>query len=89
MTGDIQLPDMIDPEATHVEFRLHQCAEVGCRASGPLTLVANPEWHEWGDRHTAETGHRKFYQYSVVRNRGEVTGLTTSRRRRPLGSRGA
>lgn len=90
MTGDIQLPDMIDPESSHVEFRLHQCAEDGCRAHGPLTLVSNPAWFEWGDQHTAETGHKKFYQYLVVRNRGEMTGLTTpSRKRRPLGNRGA
>lgn len=85
MAGEIQLPDMIDPEANHVEFRVHQCAE--CGEAGPLTLVQNPDWWAFGDRHTEQTGHRKFYQYTVTRNRGQMTTLPSARARRPLGRR--
>lgn len=85
MAGEIQLPDMIDPDAPHVEFRVHQCRE--CGATGPLTQVANPDWWTFGDRHTEETGHRKFYQYTITRNAGETTTLPGARKRRPLGKR--
>jgi hypothetical protein len=84
------LPDMIDPEARHVEFRATQCEE--CRECGPITTVENPEWWQWGDQHNSETGHRKIYQWTLTRNRGEITTVGTALRapkRRTLGNRGA
>lgn len=87
MSGEIQLPDMIDPDAPHVEFRIHQCAE--CREHGPVALAQNPAWWTWGDAHTAETGHKKFYQWTLARNAGQMTTVSTRRQaRRPLGKRG-
>jgi hypothetical protein len=85
MPGEIQLPDMIDPDARHAEFRAHQCRE--CGEAGPLTQAANPAWWVWGDRHTDETGHRKFFQYTITRDAGETVTLPGARRRRPLGRR--
>lgn len=87
MTGDIQLPDMIDPDAPSLEFRLHQCRE--CREHGPMTLADNPAWWQWGDAHRAETGHRKFHQWTLSRHAGEVVTVNELRRpaRRPLGKR--
>ena len=85
---DVQLPDMIDPEATHVEFRVSQCEQ--CQEAGPLTLVNNPDWMLWGDAHADATGHKRFYQYTVTRNRGQITTVGALRsKRRPLGNRGA
>jgi len=87
MTGDVQLPDMIDPDAPHLEFRANQCRE--CGAVSTITLVANPEWWQWGDDHMRETGHTKFFQWSLTRNTGQIVSMPAPRaRRRTLGTRG-
>lgn len=86
MTGDVQLPSMIDPEAHHVEFRATQCAE--CGETSPLVLPENPEWYSWMSRHHDATGHTKIYQYTITRNRGEHNTMGTPRARRTLGGRG-
>lgn len=86
MTGDIQLPDMIDPDAPHMEFRVHQCAE--CGEAGPPALTNNPIWWEWGNKHTDETGHRKFAQWTLTRSIGRMETIPV-RKRRSLGTREA
>jgi hypothetical protein len=85
---DIPLPDAIDPDAGHVEFRMYQCRE--CGKAGPLVQVANPLWWKWGDEHHDTTGHRKIYQYTLTRNTGEVCtiGALRAPKRRALGTRG-
>lgn len=89
MTSDmIQLPNAIDPEARHVEFRVTACREQGCDATGPVALANNPIWWEWGNTHADETGHKRFYQYTLTRNFGEITTVgATVKRRRALGQR--
>lgn len=84
MTGDVQLPDMIDPDAPYMEFRANTCRE--CGEVGPLTSVQNPAWHEWFTRHEDETGHREFFEYKIIRSSGATTRLPRPKRR-PLGTR--
>lgn len=88
MTGEVQLPGMIDPEAHYVEFRATQCAE--CGDASPMVLSTNPEWHAWMSRHHDATGHTKIFEYKASRSRGEHTTLSSLRspRRRTLGTRG-
>ena len=86
MTGDVQLPGMIDPDARYVEFRANQCKV--CLESGPVTNVDNPAWHEWFTRHQDETGHSEFYEYKIARSAGAAFSLP-ARKRRSLGNRGA
>jgi hypothetical protein len=88
MTGDVQLPDMIDPDAAHVEFRATQCRE--CGEAGPVALKTNPTWWQWGDDHSTATGHTKIFQWTLTRNSGEIVNMSTRRKptRRALGARG-
>lgn len=85
MTGQVQLPDMIDPDAPYVEFRANQCRE--CGEAGPVLNVSNPAWHEWFTKHRNETGHSKFFEYKIARSAGQEATMPV-RRRRTLGQRG-
>jgi hypothetical protein len=85
---DIQLPSGVDPDAEHTEFRANECKE--CGAAGPVALVSNPVWWQWGDKHTEETGHTKLYQWVLTRNIVRMVTLKTpAKKRRTLGPRGA
>lgn len=84
MTGDVQLPWMIDPDAPFLEFRANQCRE--CGEVGPLVLAQNPAWHAWFTQHSEETGHTRFYQYKMERSAGQEVTMP-GRKRRALGSR--
>jgi hypothetical protein len=83
----VELPDAIDPDAPHVEFRMNQCRE--CLAAGPVALAQNPVWWQWGNQHHDETGHTKIYQYTLTRNTGQISTVGAARKaRRALGARG-
>lgn len=82
----IQLPSMIDPDARHIEFRAYECAQ--CGAVGPIAQASNPEWMRWGDKHHDDTGHTEVYQWTLTRNRGQISTLGALRpKRRALGQR--
>lgn len=84
MTGDVQLPAAIDPDAPYAEFRATQCKE--CGEAGPITLVTNAEWRAWFARHSDATGHTRLFEYKITRSVGQETHMPM-RKRRSLGTR--
>lgn len=71
------LPDNIDPNAPHIEFRAMQCRS--CGAYGPVVPMAdkNDPRHLWDVEHLDEfkalgQRHDKFYAWTLTRNTSRI-----------------
>lgn len=67
------LPEGVCPNARHVEFYAMQCRT--CGAVGPWVTLGDTldPGHQWDGHHAkAYQGHRRFWQWSVVRSAATV-----------------
>lgn len=87
MSGEVQLPGLVAPDAPYVEFRANQCRV--CGETGPVALVDDPAWWQWADAHRSATGHSKIFEFKIARSAGMIVDMPSARKpkRRPLGQR--
>lgn len=80
-----QFPDLpagVDPNAGHVVFVMTECRTCNDRGplSGPQERAVDTSL--WFEGHSAETGHDRFYLWSLTRNTGRAVTFGQNRKTR-------